>query len=367
MPGNYIREIFNQFKTSGSWESSAEFGSGHIHKTWLIRTAEEDQPDYILQKINHNVFPPVAEMMENIRKVTGHIIEKIRPGTNRTVLEIIETTRGSTFYNDTLGDYWRMYYRIEPGISYDTVPNNKVAGEAGKAFGQFIGDLRDMPVDEIFPVIPGFNSMELRYNQFINALEQDPLNRAAEVKKEIDYVYDRIENMMTICLLEKEGKIPVRITHNDTKLNNVLFSNDDKAVAVIDLDTVMPGLVLYDFGDTIRTAASTGAEDEADLSAISFSIEVLKAYSEGFLEKTAPFLNRAEIEYLALSAQYMTFIMGLRFLTDYIAGDVYYLIKYPDQNLRRCRAQFRLMECMRDKYNETYDIITKNAEIFSKH
>lgn len=366
MPEPDLKSLFDKFRTTGTWLEGAATGSGHIHSTFLLRTREEDEPDYILQKINHSVFPPVAEMMDNIRMVTNHIRNKKRAGNNMQVLEIIETGTGKDYYTDPGGNFWRMYRRISPGRSYDVVPDDNVAREAGRAFGQFIADLGDLSAKKIFPVIPGFNSMEMRFDQFKKALLADPVKRAGEVKEEIDFVFANIDRMLIIPRLEKEGKLPLRITHNDTKLNNVLFDENDMAVCVIDLDTVMPGLSLYDFGDTVRTAASTAEEDEADLDRVNFSTKVLKAYSEGFLEKTASFLTPWETEHLALSAQYMTFIMGLRFLTDYIAGDIYYTIRYGNQNIRRCRAQFRLMSRMAERYGETMDIILQAAGKYLK-
>ena len=361
MVNSNIRFLFDKFKAKGTWLDGRPTGSGHIHATYLIRTSEENLPDYILQKINHNVFPPVAEMMDNIQKVTRHISSKIKTGSPGKLLEIIVTKTGKSYYTDQDGNHWRMYRKISPGISYDVVPNNKIAYEAGKAFGQFIGDLRDLPANEIFPVIPQFNCMEMRFGQFKSALEADPVNRAAEVQDEIGFVFAHINDMLVIPKLKKEGKLPVRITHNDTKLNNVLFDKDDKAVCVIDLDTVMPGLSLYDFGDTIRTAANTAEEDEPDTGKIQFSLPVFKAYSEGFMENTMSFLAPAEIELMPLSAQYMTFIMGLRFLTDYISGDTYYATHYNNHNIVRCRAQFRLMQLMIENYRETADIILQTV------
>ncbi len=356
-----IRYIFDNFKAPGTWLEGFPTGSGHIHATYHIRTAEEKEPDYILQKINDDVFPPVREMMNNIEIVTNHIRMKNRSGDHKQVLEIIPTKNGGNFFTDSQGIHWRMYKKISPGLSYDIVPNQKIASEAGRAFGKFIADLRDLPANAIYPVIPEFHSVEMRFEKFKQAVNTDVCNRVKDVQEEIGFVNKHIDKMMVIPRLEKKGKLPVRITHNDTKLNNVLFDNNDNAVCVIDLDTVMPGLSLYDFGDTIRTAANTGEEDEADLGKIKFNLTVFKAFSEGFLEKTAGFLTREEIEHMALASQYMTFIMGLRFLTDYIAGDVYYAIHYSGQNIRRCKAQFYLMKCMIDDYQESQDIINKLA------
>jgi hypothetical protein len=359
---SYLKSVFENFNVSGTWLTAGPTGSGHIHSTYLVRTVEESAPDYILQKINDNVFPPVQEMMNNIEKVVNHI-KKNKPSIHSSrVLEIIRTKGHKNFFTDHAGTHWRMYRNIFPGVSYDIVPNEKVAREAGKAFGNFIADLRDLPASRIFPVIPEFHSMEMRFKQFNRALQDNPVNRAEEVKAEIDFVRLHIDSMLVIPKLEKEGRLPIRVTHNDTKLNNVLFDNDDNAVCVIDLDTVMPGLSLYDFGDTIRTAANTGEEDEADPDRIQFNQGIFKSYAEGFLAETIHFLDPVEIEYLAFSSQYMTFIMGLRFLTDYIAGDVYYSIHYPEQNLRRCRAQFRLMQCMIDNYRESREIVAELAK-----
>lgn len=351
-----IKSVFSKFKVSGSWLEGAPTGSGHIHGTWLIQTTDKNHKGYILQKINNKVFPPVEEMMDNIHLVTTHIKEKNREG-GMQVLEIIDTIGGKNHLTDHNGNYWRLYRRIFPGFSYDTVPNENVACEAGKAFGQFIADLSDLPTGLIFPVIPGFHSVEMRYENFRKAVDSDIKGRVQEVRNEIDFANSQIDNMRLIPRMEKEGKLPVRITHNDTKLNNVLFDENDNAVCVIDLDTVMPGLSLYDFGDTIRTAANTGEEDEAELENIQFSMPVFKAFADGFLERTISFLSPVEIELLPLASQYMTYIMGIRFLTDYIDGDLYYSTHYEKQNLRRCRAQFRLMECMIGKYRESHEII----------
>jgi hypothetical protein len=352
-----IKSVFEQFNASGTWLDGHPTGSGHIHSTWLIKTREKVEPDFILQKINHNVFPPVEQMMNNIEIVTNHIRQKREPGSIMQVLEIIGTKSQKNYLTDQKGNYWRMYRKIDPGKSYDIVPDGNIALEAGRAFGQFMADLGDLPPERIFPVIPGFNSMEMRFANFEKAVSADPSNRLAEVKKEVDFAYRHIESMLVISNLEKEGKLPLRITHNDTKLNNVLFDENDRAVCIIDLDTVMPGLSLYDFGDTIRTAANTGNEDEEDLAKIELDIAVFKSFARGFIEKTHHFLIPREIEYLTLSAQYMTFIMGIRFLTDYISGDVYYTIHYENQNIRRCRAQFRLIEDMIDKYVDCQNII----------
>lgn len=369
MTATDIKSIFHQFRVQGSWKDSAPFGSGHIHHTRVIRTAEWDAPDYILQKINHHVFPPVAGMMDNIRKVTRHIRDKnpsVKNGDQSApalqVLEVIPTKDGMTHYTDPGRNHWRMYQKVEPGISYDVVPNENVAYEAGKAFGKFLDDLKDLPADGLNTVIPDFHSVEFRYDQLNKAVEADPVGRAAEVEAEIGCARNYIERMRIIPQKEKEGSLPIRVTHNDTKLNNILFDEHDRAVCIIDLDTVMAGLSLYDFGDLIRTAANTAEEDEADPDRVHFSLPVFKSITQGFLDSARQFLTPDEIDLMPLSAQYMTYLMGIRFLADYLSGDVYYKTRDHGQNLRRCRTQFVLIERMTDHYEECGEIVRQHFD-----
>jgi len=341
-----ISSVLRHFKTEGSHAHARPFGSGHIHSTWLIEAGNKHEPDYILQKFNSNVFPLTAETMNNIRLVTGHLREKWGPGSGFEVPELIECTDGGVYHTGSDGVHWRLYRRINPGISYDQVPNENVAYEAGKIFGKFIADLSDLQPEKLSVVIPGFHSAELRYEQLQTAVKNDAAGRRAEVEAEIAFAGKHYDAMLELPRRQQSGELPLRVTHNDTKLNNVLFDDRDRAVSVIDLDTVMPGLSLYDFGDLVRTAAGTGDEDEADLNRIGFNRALYKAIEKGFLEQTRHFLTPAETALMPLSARYMTWIMGIRFLADYINGDVYYQTHYPGQNLRRCRAQFRLMETM---------------------
>lgn len=348
-----IAGVLRHFRTSGILARARRFGSGHIHTTWLIETdgsgkspGSDVSGGYILQQFNNSVFPLTAATMENIRLVTGHLRHKWGAGSGCVVPELIETTSGKLFYTDADGIPWRMYRRIIPGISYDLVPDAPVAQEAGRIFGKFIADLSDLPPEQLTVVIPGFHSAELRFRQLQEAIRNDTARRRSGVEAEISFAERNSDAMMELPRRQASGEIPVRVTHNDTKLNNVLFDEHKRAVSVIDLDTVMPGLSLYDFGDLVRTAASTGDEDEADLSRIGFSRSLYDTIREGFLDQAGHLLTPAEIALLPLSARYMTWIMGIRFLADYLNGDVYYQTHYPDQNLRRCRAQFRLMETM---------------------
>lgn len=358
-----IPSIFNRFATGETLEDYAPFGSGHIHRTWVIRTTGSDRPDFVLQNINHKVFPPVDGMMENIRKVTAHIRKKmIASGTESLagrVLEVIPTRDGKTHFTDSEGCHWRLYPKVEPGISYDVVPSEQVACEAGRAFGRFIADLQDFPADELVTVIPAFHSVEWRYEQLSAAVERDAEGRLEEVGPEVAFAREQVGRMRTVSQQEREGRLPVRVTHNDTKLNNILFDENDRAMCVIDLDTVMPGLTLYDFGDLIRTAANTAEEDEADLERVQFSLPVFGAITRGFLESTGQMLTPDEADMLALGGPYMTWLMGIRFLADYLNGDTYYHIHDPEQNLRRCRAQFRLIERMQERESECRELIQR--------
>lgn len=341
--------VFSHFRATGTCHKAIPFGSGHIHSTWLLHTLEEEAPDYILQKINHNVFPNIPLMMDNIVKVIQHLRNRPSGKGQSKVPSLIKTNNGSAFLKDADDNHWRLYEKISPGISYDVIPNEEVAFEAGRAFGAFIYDLRGLPADELTPVIPGFHSLHLRTNQLKQALKTASRERLSEVKKELDFAETQIKRLKFLSPNGNEDKLPRRITHNDTKLNNLLFDEHQRAVCVIDLDTVMPGRSLYDFGDLVRTAANTRAEDEIKTDQIDFSISTFRAIASGFLQSTSSLLTTEEKALLPVSAQYMAAIMGIRFLTDYLSGDRYYSIDYPGHNKVRCRAQFRLLQRMIDQ------------------
>jgi len=252
-----------------------------------------------------------------------------------------------------------MFIFIPDHRSYDIVDTPARAYEGGKAIGRFQAMLADLPGAPLFETIPFFHDIEKRLDTFFRSMKSDPANRVAEVSAEIDFVLRRSEEMKVILRLGREGKIPLRITHNDTKFNNILLDNNDKALCVIDLDTVMPGYVHYDFGDAIRTAANSAAEDEEDLAKIKMDIRLFEAYTEGYLSETRSTLNETEKEYLAFAPRLITFIMALRFLTDYIDGDHYYKIHHEHHNLQRARSQFRLVESMEEQYGEMREIIRK--------
>jgi thiamine kinase-like enzyme len=356
-----LREIFGSFASEGTFANGKPFGSGHIHDTYLINTIEADKDNYILQRLNNGVFKNIPELQNNIERVTVHLRNKLSaiPGSDikRECLNLIPTIEGKSWITDKRGNYWRMYIYITGHRSYDIVDSTDKAYEGGKAVGRFQAMLTDLPGEKLFETIQWFHNIEKRIETLNLKISENPAGRIIIVKEEIKQVLQRAEEMKTIIRLGKEGKIPLRITHNDTKFNNILLDENDKALCVIDLDTVMPGYVHYDFGDAIRTATNTAPEDETDLKIIKMDIDRFRAYSEGYLSETSSILNDVEKEYLAFAPKLITYTMAVRFLTDYIDGDKYYKIHHEDHNLERARAQLRLMMSMEEQYGEMKRII----------
>ncbi|MFO7620426.1 MAG: aminoglycoside phosphotransferase family protein [Bacteroidales bacterium] len=356
-----LKDIFECFSAGGTFLNGGPFGSGHIHDTFRIGTAESDMDDYILQRLNNKIFRNIPELQDNIERVTRHLNRKLSaiPGSDpkRECLTLIPAKDGRSWIQDREGNYWRMYIFISDHRSYNIVDTPGKAFEGGKAIGRFQAMLSDLPGTPLHDTIPFFHDIEKRLVTFSRILKEDPAGRAAKVSDEVEFVFQRAEEMKIILKLGREGKIPVRITHNDTKFNNILLDKDDKALCVIDLDTVMPGYVHYDFGDAIRTAANIAAEDEKELSRVRMDIKLFEAYAEGYLSETRDTLNEVEKDYLAFAPRLITFIIALRFLTDYLDGDNYFKIHHEHHNLQRARAQFRLVESMEEQYGEMRKII----------
>lgn len=356
-----LKEIFSQFNIDGTFLSSEQFGSGHIHDTFLIRTSEVEKDDYILQRLNNHIFKNIPQLQNNIERVTKHLRSKLEriPGSDikRECLNLIDAHDGTTCITDEEGNYWRMFIFISNHRSYNIVDSKDKAFEGGKAIGRFQAMLSDLGGDPLFETIPWFHDIGKRLETFNNKIKADPAKRVASVKGEIDFVLSRAEEMKVILRLGHEGKIPLRITHNDTKFNNILLDENDKALCLIDLDTVMPGYVHYDFGDAIRTAANTAAEDEKDLSKVEMDITLFKAYAEGYLSETRETLNSFEKEYLAFAPLLITYTIAVRFLTDYLDGDNYFKIHHEHHNLQRTRAQLKLVESMEKQYQDMQHII----------
>ncbi len=345
-----LSAVIEKFPVVKNVKTVSPFGSGHINDTYKVETQDAD---FILQRINHNVFKNVEGLTGNIVKVTDYIARKLKGVSSKMqVLQTYKSVNGNYFVNDEKGNYWRLLNFVEGSKSYDLVENSKVAYKGGKAYGWFVRILSGFPVDTLVDTIPDFHNIDFRLDNFRKSVKADAVGRVKEAGDEIAFVEKRAGEMREILLKGKEGKIPLRVTHNDTKVNNVLFNDDNEAICVIDLDTVMPGYVHYDFGDAIRTFTNNAGEDEKDLSKVSMNIEYYKAFAEGFLSETNDVLNETEIKYLPFSARLMTYIIGLRFLTDFLDGDIYYKTKYPGHNLVRARVQFRLVESMEDHFEE---------------
>lgn len=356
-----LDEIYNSFQADGTFLKGEPFGNGHIHDTFRIETEKADKDDYILQRLNNKVFKNIPALQNNIERVTGHMRNKISeiPGSDikRNCLNLVPAIDGKSWHKDKSGNFWRMYIFIPDHRSYEVVDSPGKAFEGGKAIGQFQSILADLPGDTLYETIPYFHNIEKRLSIFRKVLKRDRSGRTDLVKNEIEWIIKRADEMKIILKLGNEGKIPVRITHNDTKFNNILFDNNDQALCVIDLDTVMPGYIHYDFGDAIRTAANTAGEDEKDLSRITLDLDLFKAYSHGYLSEMYDTLNYFEKEYLAFAPQLLTYTIALRFLTDFIDGDRYFKIHHEYHNLERARAQIRLVECMKEQYEEMKKII----------
>lgn len=357
-----LKEIFEYFEAEGTFLNGEPYGSGHIHDTFRIQTVEKDKDDYILQRLNNRIFKNIPELQHNIEKVTVHLRKKLLqlPGADikRECLSLIPARDGKTWITDKNGNFWRMYIFISNHHSFNVVDSPDKAFEGGKAIGRFQAMLSDMP-ETLYETIPAFHDIEKRLQTLDLKIKENPVGRVVGVLKEIQQVHDRAEEMKTILRLGREGKIPLRITHNDTKFNNILLDENNKALCVIDLDTVMPGYVHYDFGDAIRTAANTASEDEQDLSKVKMDISLFKAYSEGYLSETADTLNDVEKEYLAFSPKLITYTIAVRFLTDFIDGDNYFKIHNEFHNRQRTRAQLSLVMSMEEQYEDMKKIIRK--------
>lgn len=336
------------------------YGNGHINDTYIVHA----QPDYILQRINKKVFTDPPAVMENIKGVTEFLRKKIEAeggDPERETLNLIPTTDGQSYYHHTDGEYYRVYTFVEGAVSYDIVENPSQLYHAARAFGRFQNMLADYPAEKLHETIKDFHNTKVRYEQFREALEKNASGRADTCRSEIDFVLAREGDAGVIVDALADGSIPLRVTHNDTKLNNVLLDEKTgEGVCVIDLDTVMPGSLLYDYGDALRFGGSSGAEDERDLSKIWFDTEKFTAFTKGFIEEL-PSITEKELRLLPFSVKLMTLECGSRFLADYINGDVYFKTHYPEHNLIRARTQFKLVKEIEDKMDELNAIVREIA------
>lgn len=355
MKKEYIKVAFNYFQHDSEFQSFKELATGHINDTYLIVTTKK--PYFVLQRINHGVFKDVAGLIENKVAVSKHIYDKLKgeltpKNLTRSVLAFVKTKSRDSYHQDTDGNYWNLMYYIDKSITHELVTSEEIAYEGGKLLGQFLTLTSDFDASKLVEVIPQFHDMSFRFNQFDDALK---IASDEKLEKAITYIQlckDFKVEMHIIQNLKESGEIKIRVTHNDTKISNALFDKNNKGLCLIDTDTVMPGIVHYDFGDAIRTICNTAAEDETDLDLVEFNLEFYKAYSKGFLEKMKSNLTVVEKMHLPLAAKTMIFIMAIRFLTDYLNGDIYYKTKYSEHNLDRAKNQFKLIRSLEEKYSQ---------------
>lgn len=341
------------------------FGEGHINETYAVYmpTDKGEEFAYILQRVNNNVFKDPAGVMENIFGVTEYLRNVVREeggDPDRETLSCIKTKNGCTFFEDSEGQPWRSYHYIPNSVCYQLVEDPEQFYQSGASFGHFLKQLGSYPAASLKETIPDFHNTVKRFENFEIALKRDIKNRSVTCKPEIQFVLDRKEDCKMLVEQQENGTLPIRVTHNDTKLNNILFDADTgKGLCIIDLDTIMPGLAANDFGDSIRFGAATAEEDEKDLSKMHFDISLYELYAKGYLEETRDVLTPEEAASLAWGARLMTFECGMRFLTDYLQGDTYFKTAYPEHNLVRARTQFRLVDEMEQQFDKMIEIAEK--------
>lgn len=355
MNNTHLYNIAEAFAFDAPVVEITALGQGFINDTYIVRT---EKSRYILQRKNHNIFPDVPAMMSNIQRVTAHLKAKVKAAggdSEREVLTVIPTKDGTLYYRD--GDnFWAALLYIEGSVTHDVANTPRLAYMGGRGIGRFQAMLADFnePLNE---VIKGFHNIRWRFEQWDRSLSEDKAGRKASVKEEIEWIESRRAQMLAFWEMVERGILPTRVTHNDTKLSNILFDENDEVLCVIDLDTVMSSTSLNDFGDAIRSYTNTGAEDDADLSRVAMNIETFRHYTEGYLSERGESMTRSEREWLAFSALYITYEQVLRFLMDYIDGDTYYKTAYPEHNLVRTRAQHKLLQSMEQQYEEMQAIV----------
>lgn len=360
-----LKEVISNFQFTGTLVDSRPYGNGHINDTYLLtfQIGEMGRLRVILQRMNTSIFTEPVALMENILGVTSHLRKKIIEvggDPERETLNVIPAISNLPYYKDSKGDFWRSYKFIEGATSYEKVESKEDFYNSAVSFGHFQCLLSDFDASTLYETISGFHDTKARFEKFKRVVQEDVCNRAQTVQEEIAFVLEREEIANAFCDLVSKGEVPLRVTHNDTKLNNIMIDDKTgKGLCVIDLDTVMPGLAMNDFGDSIRFGASTAAEDETDLSKVSCDMELFDTYTDGFIAGCDGKLTEKEISLLPMGAKVMTFECGMRFLTDYLEGDVYFKIHREHHNLDRCRTQFQLVRDMEKKWETMQSIVRK--------
>ena len=352
-----MREEILRFSLDGTPVHSERIKIGHINETYLVTT--DTGARYILQNVNTYAFPKTDIIMDNVAAISRYL--QNRPGAP-AMIRYLDTADGKRYYDDGKRGAWRLYRFVENSICLDRAETDADLYECAQAFGRFQNALIDFPAAKLGETIPDFHNTPVRYAQFREAIAEDAAGRLSTVRRETAFVLKREERASRLQRMREAGQLPVRVTHNDTKINNVLFDADTRrAICVIDLDTVMPGLAAYDFGDAIRFGASTAPDDERDLGKVALDLGLFRVFTRGFLE-ACPALTEKEIESLPLGAYTMTLECGMRFLTDYLMGDKYFSIDYPEQNLDRAHTQLKLLSDMEEKWDEMEKIVAEEAK-----
>ena len=361
-----LNEVLAAFDFPATLVGAVRYGQGHINDTFCVvcQPQEGDCIRFILQGLSKAAFPRQDELMENFIGITSHLRKKIIANGGdplRETLSLVKTKDGKDYYTDATGKAWRLTPFIENTDCFQSATPELFEASA-RAFGRFQYLLSDYPAETLHESIVNFHHTEDRFAKFEAALAADKMGRAKEVEAEVKFAMDRKADCSVALQALRDGKLPLRVTHNDTKLNNILIDRDTKeGICVIDLDTTMPGLSINDFGDSIRFGANHSKEDEKDLSKVNFDIELYEAYTRGFLEGAKGGLTKAELEYLPWGAKLMTLECGIRFLTDYLDGDNYFRIHYPEQNLDRTRTQFKLVSDMEQQWDAMAAVVAKYA------
>lgn len=362
-----MKHIIANFKYDGEPCSCEPYGNGHINSTYKIKCKNGDKTvSYVLQRINNSIFTDTDALMENIENVTAFLKDKIKKRGGdvlRETLNLVPTVEDKNYYTDENGDSWRSYVYIEDTVCYEKIEKPEDFYNCGYAFGNFQNLLSDFPAEKLHEVITDFHNTPKRYETFKKAVEADICGRAKSVQEEIAFVNARAKDMSLLTDMLEKGEVPLRVTHNDTKLNNCMFDkNTGQTICVIDLDTVMPGLRAYDYGDSIRFGATTGAEDEPQLSKVNFSLQLFESYTKGFIKACGDSMDEKEVLSLPIGAKIMTIECGMRFLTDYLEGDTYFKTSRENHNLDRCRTQFKLVSDMEQQWDKMNEIVLRELK-----
>lgn len=360
-----LATIAGCFRCEGQFIDATPYGGGHINRTYVLRFVgpEGQMRRYLLQEINHNIFRDPAALMENVERITQHLQEKIRMAGGdpwREAMNLVPTRDGVFFHRDANGICWRTYLFVEGARAYEMAQSPQHVYHAAKAFGNFQRMLADFPADALHEVLPDFHNTPKRYATFVEAAARDPVGRADDVREEIRFIEQRAAETAVLVGLLNQGRLPLRVAHNDAKFSNVLMDDiTGEGLCVIDLDTVMPGTALYDFGDAVRAGAALAAEDEPNAARAGLSLETFEALTRGYLDAARDFLTPTEIDYLPFAARLITLEQAIRFLNDYLNGDTYYQVHRDGQNLDRTRTQIRMIQDMEDKFAEMEAIVAR--------